>query len=402
MKKIIIGSCAIGAMAICQLAMAQNKAATDGLVIETENQSTRLYGLLEVTVSNVDNKNSSGDSLSAMQTPWFSGSRWGITSSRNIGGDLKAIVKLESEYVVGTGAEDTSGVLFNRDAWAGILSESFGKLTFGRQNALGRDFAASYGDPYGSAQITTEEGGFSNTNNFKHLVYYGGSATGTRMDNGIVWKKAYSSGLVLGAAYSFGTAPAASSPDVGTTLSTAAAYNAGAFNVSGFLTQAKVDSNVANAYSVGGNFTSGDVRFNVGYFRYSSSQVLPSGADLGTRNDNAYTVSMKYAPVGNWDYELGYQTMKVDNAASISGTIRNAFAPIYTTNADGSKNLASVGGNPTGTGSRNTTYASVFYHFDKSTDVYLAADVLSLDPGYGTVNKKSSQNEFALGFRTRF
>jgi len=76
-----------------------------------------------------------------------------------------------------------------------------GKLTFGRQNALGRDPAgsASYGDPYGGAKASTEEGGYSNNNNFKQLIFYAGCANGTRVNNGVTWKKAFSNGLVGGA-----------------------------------------------------------------------------------------------------------------------------------------------------------------------------------------------------------
>lgn len=362
--------------------------ATEGLTYKTENSSVTLYGLLDVTLSTVDHKNAAGDSLNAIQTPWFSGSRWGITGSRDLNaGGLKAIFRLESEFVPGTGAEDTAGVLFNRDAWAGFQSDSLGKLSFGRQNALGRDFSAGYGDTYGAAKASTEEGGYTNTNNFKQMVYYGGSATGTRIDNGIVWKKVFSNGLVAGAAYSFGTTPVAGNASEGTTVSGALAYNAGAFNVAGFATQAKVNGLTDNAYSIGGNYTAGDFRINAGYFRYTAEQ----GA-LGGRTDNAYTLSAKYAPAGHMDYELGYQVMKAENAAlsaPVGGIVKNAFASI-------------AGVTAVGTGNRATLYGSMFYHFDKSTEVYLAADYLTLDAGYGTVNGSNHQTEVGVGVRTRF
>ena len=372
-------------------------APSEPLNVKSVTPGVTLYGLIDVTVSNVDHKDANNNSLNSFQTPWFSGSRWGITGSRDLGtSGLKAIFRLESEYVPSTGDMDTEGYLFNRDAWAGLQSEGLGKLSFGRQNALGRDFSAIYGDAYGSAKASLEEGGYTNTNNFKQMVYYGGSANGTRINNGIVWKKAYSNGLVAGVAYSFGT-PAgtsgatptgstAANPAEGTTVSAALGYNAGDMNLAGFVTQARVDGLTDNAYSFGGNYTIGELRFNAGYFRYTADQ----GA-LGTRTDNAYTVSLKYAPAGQMDYEIGYQNMKVDNAAvaKAGATVKNAFASITGTTVVTS-------------GNRSTLYGSMFYHLDKSTELYVAADYLKLDAGYGNVNGSDSQTEVAVGLRTRF
>src|SRR5258707_25635 len=117
------------------------------------------------------------------------------------GGSTNIIFKLESEFDYQTGEEDTPGVLFNRDAWIGFQSEALGKLTFGRQNALARDFTGIYGDPYTSARVTLEEGGYTNVNNFKQLIFYAASATGTRYDRGMVWKKDFG-GFVAGVGYS--------------------------------------------------------------------------------------------------------------------------------------------------------------------------------------------------------
>lgn len=357
-----------------------------GLTMANGTSSVTLYGLIDVTLSNVDKKNAAGDSKTGFQTPWFSGSRWGVTGSHDLGaGGLKAIFRLESEFVPSTGEEDTPGVLFNRDAWAGFESADLGKLSFGRQNALGRDISAGYMDPYGSAKASTNEGGGTNTNNFKQIIYYGGSATGTRINNGVVWKKAFSSGLVAGAAYAFGDTVGDAAE--GATASVALAYNAGAFNVAGFATQAKLNGLNNNSASIGGNYTAGAIRVNAGYFRYTGDQ-----GTLGGRTDNAYTVSLNFAPGGKMDYQLGYQVMKADNAAlskPVGGIVKNAFASI-------------AGATAVGSGNRNTVYASTMYHFDKSTEVYLAADYLTLDGSYGTVNGASNQTEVGVGLRTRF
>ncbi|HJV94485.1 MAG TPA: porin [Albitalea sp.] len=358
----------------------------EGLSYKSPKLSVTLYGLIDLTASTINHANAAGDRLTSFQTAWFSGNRWGITGKRDLSaGGLNAIFKLESEFVTHTGEMDTPGVLFNRDAWVGFESADLGKLTLGRQNALGRDFAAGYLDPYGSAKASTEEGGGTNTNNFKHLIFYGGSATGTRMNNGVVWKKVFSNNLVAGLAYQFGGI--AGDFSKGSTKSAALGYNGGPFNVAGFVTQANVNGFTHKSYSVGGNYQLGEVRLNAGAFRYTAEQ----GA-LGSRTDNAYTVSAKFAPAGKMDYELGAQRMDASNAAvNAGGNVLNAYANASTATA-------------TATGKKGTVYGSIFYHFDKSTEVYLAGDYMKLGGGYrvATANGFRSQTELAVGLRTRF
>jgi len=367
----------------------QAKPAGQGLTFNGAGASVTLYGLIDVSYIHQNNANANGDSVTTPRVAWFSGNRWGIYGKRPMGDSgLNVILRLESEYESQTGNMDTAGVLFNRDAWVGVENSALGKLTFGRQNALARDPAASaiYGDPYGAAAPSTEEGGYSNNNNFKQLIFYAGSAGGTRMDNSVVWKKSFDDGLLAGAAYQFGTVPG--SPSSGATETVSLAYAGGVFNVAGFVTNAKVAGLTDKSYSVGGNVQFGPVRLNAGYFRYTGEQ---SGV-LGDRKDNAYTVSAKFAPAGKLDYELGYQNMKADNAAvNGSGNVLNAFA-----NASAATAVA--------TGSRATLYGSAFYHFDKITEVYVAADYLRLKDGYkvAVTNGFPSQTELAIGLRTRF
>ena len=369
------------------------QAQVTGLTYQSGGNSVTLYGLIDVTLTHVDHANAAGDSRTSYQpAPWFSGSRWGLTGKHDLGtDDLKAIFRLESEFVTNTGEEDTAGVLFGRDAWLGFESDAMGKLTFGRQNALGRDFAAIYLDPYGAAKSSTNEGGGTNTNNFKQMIFYAGSATGTRYDRGLVWKKVFDNGLVAGLGYQFGGI--AGSFGNGSTKTAAVGYNAGPLNVAGFVNSATVADLKHDSYSIGGNYTFGLVRLNAGYFHYTAEQGAANAA--GKRKDNGYTVSASFMPAGKIDYQLGYQIMSATNAG-ITGS--GATANVPNAFADTSGITATIDGK------RKTLYGSIFYHFDKQTDVYLVGDWLTMTDGYRqkSVNGFTSQNELGVGMRFRF
>ncbi|MGZ5846526.1 MAG: porin, partial [Ramlibacter sp.] len=120
-------------------------ASGSGLTIASGPNSATLYGLIDITYVSQSNADKASHSVFGPRVAWFSGNRWGLTGQRLLGGqgDLKGIFRLESEFESQTGNMDTPGVLFNRDAWVGLESASLGKLTFGRQNALARDPAAS-------------------------------------------------------------------------------------------------------------------------------------------------------------------------------------------------------------------------------------------------------------------
>ncbi|MGZ5193910.1 MAG: porin [Ramlibacter sp.] len=362
----------------------------NGLTVTRGADSATLYGLIDITLISKNHANAAGDTLTSPQVAWFSGNRWGLTGQHTLGGSggMKAIFRLESEFESQTGNMDTPGVLFNRDAWLGLESKSLGKLTFGRQNALARDPAgsATYGDPYGSAKADLSEGGYSNNNNFKQLIFYAGSATGTRYDRGVVWKKDWGN-VISGVAYQFGGVPGSFS--TGQTVTGSLAYNGDNFTVAGFATQADVAKLKHRTESIGGNVQlSPLVRINAGYFHYTADQ----GGTFGQRKDNAYTLSTKITPAGQFDFELGYQVMSATNAGLTgSGYVQNAFSD-------------TSGIHAVATGKRKTLYGSVFWHMDKSTEFYLAADHLNTTAGYkaSQANGFTSQTEMGLGMRYKF
>jgi predicted porin len=385
-------------------------------IIETSGTDVLLYGLLEPTLGYTTNVDTKGRSTVGLNTSWFSGNRWGLFVKQKLFPEdgVNLIARLESEFELPSGNMDTPGVLFNRDAWVGFESPLLGKFTVGRQNTLPRDVVNIWGDPYGDSKLTTNEGGFTNVNNFKQLIFYtsGGNGAGgqgdTRYDQGFVWKKVFDNGLYLGAAYNFGDGngpggPNGSGPipgasfDKGSSEAVAAGYNAGEFHISTFYTRSNVleiptmgTTNVGHihqSYGIGGNWDGGLLRLNAGYMHYTADQGL-----VGTRNDDVVTVSGKITPSKFYDFELGWQDFFAKNAAL------TASGYTYVPFKDASSAVA------TGTGTRMTTYASFIYHPIPNVDIYVAGDHLNTTGGYSAsqAHLHNSADEVVTGVRYKF
>ena len=388
------------------------------------NTSLRIYGLVEATGSHANHQTSAGGSTTGAQVAWFSGNRLGFDADHALAiGDqiglpgLKVISKLETEFELPTGDMDTSDVFFNRDAWMGLYSDDLGKITVGRQNTLTRDFTANWGDPYGGADVSLKEGGYSNVNNFKQFIFYSGGANGTRLNSAIEWKKKFGANIVAGLGFAFGSQGAGGSGDVGNGGSTpgdfkkgqtqeaSIALNAlpvgpGLFSANLNYDRANVNDLIHQSTLVGGNYRLGMFRFNGGFAHYTAEQG--AGNSAGTRTDNSWTVSMSLLPTPENEFALGFNEMKGRHAGfSGGGTILNPFGSTagVATVADGSK---------------KAIYGSYMYHVDRQFDVYLAADHFKVDGGwvigdaqgngnhFGAGNAFNSETEVAVGARYKF
>ena len=327
-----------------------------------------------------------------MATPFLSGSRWGLKGDikTNIEG-LNVIYKLESEYTTADGAMDTPGVLFNRDAWVGFKSELFGQITIGRQNTLARDFAVIYGDPFKEARINYDEGGWTNTNNFKQLIYFAASVDGTRVNRGITWKKVSENGWAFGAAYNL-TSSETNTSTKNSTAEVALGYNAEAWHASIFHSEANNNGYTQKSTGLGGNVKPTSwLRLNAGYFFYTADQ----GAVNPERKDHAYTISGTVQTNAKWSYHLGFQSMKATDAGlkganPLTATMQNPF----------SNGAAST---VFGTGTKNTLYGLVMRHLSKRMEAYGGFDYMKLKDAYrlASTNGHDSQTELVLGLRIR-
>lgn len=346
------------------------------------------YILIDTTIISKSNATADGRTKVDIGTPWMSGSRWGLKGAikTNVEG-LDVIYKLESEFVTADGSMDTPGVIFNRDAWVGFKSKAIGQITIGRQNTLARDFAVIYGDPFAHPEVNYDEGGWSNTNNFKQLIYFAASVDGTRVNKGITWKKVTDSGFAMGAAYNL-TSTETDTSTKNSTAEVALGYNAEIYHISSFYSQANNNGYTQKSTSIGGNIKPTSwLRVNAGYFHYTADQ----GALHPERSDSAYTLSVSIHTNPKWTYYLGHQSMKANDAGLNSkGFMQNPFS-------NGAASTAF------GTGTKDTTYAAIFRHLSKRMEAYLITDYMKLHDGYklaGT-NGHDSQTEFGLGLRIR-
>ncbi|MDP9013478.1 MAG: porin [Pseudomonadota bacterium] len=355
-----------------------------------------LYGKVDVTLASINNEDAAGNRRTGSVVSWMSGNRWGIHGSRLIDKDsgTYVITTLESEFESPTGNMDTPNVLFNRDAWLGIESQTIGKLTIGRQNTLARDFIETWGDAFGTAKVDTSEAGWCNNAHMQQMIFYGGGSDGVRNDGSIVWKRVVGP-WVGGASYAFGfvengNGPATSAGQLanGSSTAVALAFNGSAFNLNSTYTHYVVSNYTHNIVTFGGNYQFGSlVQWKAGLAHAAVAQPT-----VGNRTDNALSTSLVLTPKGKMRYVLGFIDMDLENAGY------NASGNTLLVTGDTSKVTSAADG------ARKTYYGAAFYKFDYQFDVYFAVDQVRLSGGYklGSANGHNSQTEEGVGMRWSF
>src|SRR5207245_1683670 len=131
------------------------------------------------------------------------------------------------------------------------------------------------GAPEGSTKTKMEEGGWTNSNNFKQMIFYAGRASGTRYNSSVVWKKNFEGDLTAGLRYQIGEV--AGSTSKGSTQTAALAYSRGPLNVSVFVNHDNINDFTHNSYSLRDNCTLLITRLNTAQF-HNTTEVY-SAAD---------------------------------------------------------------------------------------------------------------------------
>ncbi|RKP53701.1 porin [Pararobbsia silviterrae] len=110
--------------------------------------SVTLYGLVDTTVRYLTNTNSANDSTVAMGEGVETPSRFGLKGSEDLGGGTSAVFKLESQIQLWSGKLDNSSdMLFQRNAYVGLSNTQYGTLTLGRQQTPFFDVMGNIYDP---------------------------------------------------------------------------------------------------------------------------------------------------------------------------------------------------------------------------------------------------------------
>lgn len=183
-----------------------------GLAISgmTAHAQVTLYGLVDASLARLDQGGNSSP-VNAVASGIGAGSRWGMRVDEDLGGGLRAAAVLEAGLEVDTGvAKVYSGnpnsvtpsapngipaTGFNRRSFVSLGSNSVGTL------ALGRDYAPVY-----YPAVATDNMRMGYFNNIQVLVApAGGQERFARISNAIFYTAPSIAGLVVRAAYSFGS-----------------------------------------------------------------------------------------------------------------------------------------------------------------------------------------------------
>ncbi|HEX7911713.1 MAG TPA: porin [Paraburkholderia sp.] len=205
--------------------------------------SATLYGVIDEGINYTSNVSTAtgGKSLYNLSSGVLQGSRWGLKGVEDLGGGLRAIFTLENGFDLNTGKLSQGGLLFGRQAYVGLSSNTAGTVTLGRQY----DSVVDYVSPIAishqwAGYIGAHPGDIDNFNN------------GQRTNNAIKYTSANLHGVTFGGLYSFGGI--AGNETQNQVWSLGAGYAGGALNLAvGYL-------NVRNA--------------NVGFFGNSSATTL--------------------------------------------------------------------------------------------------------------------------------
>ena len=243
--------------------------------------SLTLYGILDVFAgyqsSTVGGKSTS---LAVLGNNGELTSRWGLRGTEDLGGGYRTTFALESGFDPGTGKQQNSYRLFDRQAWVGV-GAPWGELRFGRQNSPMFVYSGNM-DAFGAA---TYGSGYNNFANWQ-----------ARVDNDISYISPKLANTQLELHYSVGGQPG--------TLAGNAVYQAGVQTTQGPVYFAMAYLNAANATAsvrvqeimAGGNVDYGLGKIYLGYFRANDVISATTGNAL---SNPAGKYDPAVGPVGN-------------------------------------------------------------------------------------------------------
>jgi GBP family porin len=350
--------------------------------------SVTLYGIVDANAQWNKRYSTATDrqeSVWSIDSGYQSGSRFGLRGAESLGNGWAAIFTLEGGFDGSTGQSTQGGLLFGRQAWAG-LQGGWGSVAAGRipTPSSGTGSFDMFGavDPFAA--------GFGINTIGSTFV----AANALRQDNAVLYVTPALGGIKAAAGYSFNrsggeTAPQDSNSNA---LNLAASFAAGPFYAVvtydrlGYPGAGSATGNAGlpdeKLVQVGGTFDLTVVKLHAAWADQSNISAARAGVSIAppagvTAYDNRAWMLGVSAPLAGGSLLASYQSADADSQRDATATGNANFDPDY------------------------TVWGVAFtYPLSKRTNVYL---------GYGQVSAKGSlsstqvdRQQSALGLRHRF
>jgi predicted porin len=341
--------------------------------------SVTLYGAVDDAIVYANNQK--GSSNVYLRQGNLAASKWGLTGNEDLGGGLAAIFDLQAGFDANTGAASTNGLIFNREAYVGLRSTTFGTLTTGRQYTPYYLFVG----PLASSNFLTGATG-------AHPGDIDGLDTTIRVNNSLTYTTPNYAGLQGSFMYALGGF--AGSTSKGQTLSAGLRYSNGPLALAaGYLQMDNAGTNTTVAFdpastgsfgasalnagyvtarsvrhaAVAGNYTLGNVILGL---NYTNVRYLPGAESLFTDtavfNTYAALAVYRFTPsfdvAGAYAYTLASKANGIDSAARYQQfSLKEAY------------HLSK----------RTTLYALQAYQHSNGNTLNAAGDIVEANPAVG-------------------
>lgn len=321
--------------------------------------SVTLYGAVDDAVAYANNQK--GSSNVYMRQGNLAASKWGLTGTEDLGGGLAAIFDLQAGFDLNTGAASSSGLLFNRQAYVGLRSNTYGQVTMGRQYTPYLLFVG----PLASSWALTGATG-------AHPGDIDGLDTTIRINNSVTYNSPIFAGLQASAMYALGGQPG--STGKGQTFSGALRYTYGPLALAaGYLQMDNAGTNVTSTNPTPNFDSASTASFGISALNqgYASARSVRHAALAGNYTFGNATVGLNYT---NVRYLPGAHSIPaftgtaVFNTYAATGTYR--ITPWFDVAAGYSYTLASKANGIDDAARYQQIALKQAYHLSKRTTLY--------------------------------
>lgn len=349
--------------------------------------SVQLYGIVDGAFRYTTNSGSAankGASLSQIVGGGMSQSRLGVNVTEDMGGGLKALVNLETRIASDTGAA-AGNPDFWRQAWVGLMSSDFGRVTVGRQYNILFD---AYSSTFASFKYSTY------IDAYKPEL---GMSLGSRQDNMIKYLAEWG-GLRIELQMSLGEGSATPNTN-NKTVGGLVRYADGPWAVVGAMQNLDDPAGKqVKATVLGGSYTDGPWYINVGWaqnkFDTGFNPTLNAGLLAGI---SPLAAPFNPAAAGGPAAVLAEDRTMYSFGATYQLTPQwNIGGQYWHAKQAGMKAPART------SGSADMFAFVVDYAFSKRTDAYVEYDHTKIKGDLSYANGANSRDGFMVGLRHRF